>query len=262
MDLADSVVVVTGGARGIGRAFVEAFISRGAKVAVLDLSWEDDEFTRQLSSRPDALQLTANVTDEGQIDEAFRTVLGKFGTVDVLINNAAMLARETPMSGSSVLDTQKADWERMFAVNVFGAVTVTRYFVKPMMEQRRGSVVMVSSPAGTRGGRGAQPYASSKAALTNLASSLAEEMKDFNIAVNVLFPAAARTQGYDDQLHDRMAMGLRFSDQLPVRPETMVPVVLYLAQQDAGGETGQIFRTLEWNESHGLGGKEAWVSAG
>lgn len=260
MDLADRVVVVTGGARGIGRAFVEAFMSKGAKVAVLDLSWETDEFTRDLNSRPDALQLTADVTDEDQVDNALRTVLATFGTIDVLINNAAMLARRTPLAGSSVLDTQKADWEQMFAVNVFGAVTVTKHFIKPMVEKRRGSVVMVSSPAGTRGGRGAQPYASSKAALTNLSSSLAEELKDFNVAVNVLFPAAARTRGYDEQLHDRMAMGMRFSDQPPVRPEAMVPVVLYLAQQDGSGETGQIFRTLDWNESHGFGGKEAWVS--
>src|SRR5687767_5125309 len=98
MSVADKVVVVTGAARGMGRAYVQGFLERGAKVAALDLSWKptgysgdrDDALTCELQQRDDALPLTCDITDVEQVQSAFDATIAKFGTVDVLINNASL----------------------------------------------------------------------------------------------------------------------------------------------------------------------------
>jgi 1,1a-dihydroxy-1-hydro-9-fluorenone dehydrogenase len=158
----------------------------------------------------------------------------------------------------------------MFDVNVFGVLNVIRQFVRPMLEQRRGSIINISSggsvgraldtEAGTWVGRNPafrnQPYEASKAALTNMSFSLAEELKPSNIAVNVVFPAGTRTTGSDEMVAGRSALGIRVAPLL--RPEHVVPLVVHLAGQDASGVTGQAIDAVAWNQRHGFGGAEHW----
>jgi 1,1a-dihydroxy-1-hydro-9-fluorenone dehydrogenase len=146
---------------------------------------------------------------------------------------------------------------------------VIRSFIKPMIENRRGSVISVVSSGilyhSNGGGYMAlrpeskeQPYMSSKAALANLTFYLAAEMKAYNIAANIVVPGHTRTTGFDEQNRARIAAGAPPS-RLPVKPEHMVPVVLFLASQDATGVTGKMFDALTWNAEHGLGGQEEWL---
>ena len=252
---ADAVVVITGAARGMGQAYVQAFAERGARVVGLDRSWAGAE------PAGNVLQLTCDVTNIGDIAAAYQTTMDRFGRVDVLINNAAMRQRDLypPHGAAAVLETSDSDWRRMFDVNVFGVLNVIREFVRPMLQQRRGSIINISS--GGSVGRASEtepgvwlgrnpafrnePYDASKAALTNMSFYLAEELKAYNIAVNVVFPAGTRTTGSDEMVAGREALGIRVAPLLP--PEHVVPLVLHLAAQDASGLTGRAIDAVVWN---------------
>jgi NAD(P)-dependent dehydrogenase (short-subunit alcohol dehydrogenase family) len=280
--LEGKVVAITGAARGMGRAFTQAFLAQGAKVAAMDLSWEpsgfssdrDDAFLKELRSRPDdVLVLDADVTNDAQLDAAYEATIAKWGTCDVLMNDAAMRQRILfpPTGRITTLETSDEDWRRSFEVNVFGALKVTRRFIKPMLAQKKGSVMsIISSGAlhhsmggaymGLRPNSREMPYQSTKAALLTLMFYLADEIANENVAVNVLVPAHTRTTGFDEQNIARREMGLANRNAPPpLRPEHIVPLALFLAEQDVStGVTGKCFDTVTWNIEHGLGKPEAW----
>ena len=270
--LQDRVVVITGAARGMGRAYARGFLQRGARVVATDRSWSgEDEFRGELERSERAITVNCDVTSAEQVAHAYGETMARFGTVDVLVNNAALRMRDLyPVAGAaSVLETEDEHWTRMFAINVTGVVTMTRQFIKPMLEQQRGSVVNVSASgsltqsAGDGQWRGNhpsllnQPYDASKAALTSMSFYLAEEVKPRNVAVNVIFPGATRTTGSDALMVGRRALGFAFT---MLRPEHVVPLVLHLATQDASGETGRAYDVLRWNETHGHGNATAWLA--
>ena len=272
-DLKNRVVVITGGARGMGRAYVRAFLAEGAKVVATDRSWDGAEMPpAELSGAgTNLLACDMDVTNDAQIDKAFEAALARFGTVDVLVNNAAMRQRDLfpPTGRVTTLDTKDSDWERSFAVNIFGVLKVTRRFIQPMLEKKRGSIVNTVSSgilnhshggayAALRPNSREMPYMSSKAALATLSFYLADEVRDKGVAVNIVIPGHTRTTGFDEQNRARLTLGAR-PGPLPVVPEHMVPIVLYLAGQDAGGVTGRMFDVMVWNQEHGLGGHERWA---
>ena len=261
VDVAGRVVVITGAARGMGVACAREFLAEGARVVGLDKSWEGVDVAA-LQRLGDGLFVTADVTSGSQLDAAYEETLRAYGTVDVLVNNAAILPRfmYPPDGRATVLQTSDADWQRMFDVNTFGAVKVIRRFVRPMLEKRSGSIINVSSPrswvridADSR----EQPYMASKAALTNLSFYLADELKESNVAVNVVFPTGARTTDYAMLEEARKAQGLTAG--VPMEPEFIVPLVLFLAQYDASyGLTGAAISAVEWNLQHGFGTVQHW----
>lgn len=267
--LKDRVVVVTGGARGMGRAFTEGFLAAGARVVATDLSWDGVEGVAGEEGR--LLKLTMDVTKDAEIDAAYEATLAAFGTVDVLIGNAAMRSRDLfpPAGRVTTLETKDSDWERLFAVNVFGALKVIRRFIRPMIEKRSGSIINTVSSGILNHSHGGgyvalrpdsmeMPYMSSKAALATLSFYLADEVKGDNVAVNIVVPGHTRTTGFDEQNKARLARGMKPGQQ-PMVAEHIVPIVLHLAAQDASGITGKMFDVMEWNIEHGLGGSEVWA---
>ena len=139
MALDGKVVVITGAARGMGRAYVEGFLEKGSKVVALDRSWrptglsgdKDDTFSNSLDNREDVLKMNFDISDDEQIQDALDTTVKKFGTVDVLINNASLrqLDLYAPTGFAKILDTTHEDFVRMFDVSFFGTVKVTRAFM-------------------------------------------------------------------------------------------------------------------------------------
>jgi 1,1a-dihydroxy-1-hydro-9-fluorenone dehydrogenase len=269
--LSELVVVITGAARGIGRAAAEQFLARDARVVALDRSWEGAEGAAADMERTGrALVTTADITDPSAVAASRDAALARFGQVDVLVNNAAGRQRHLfPPDGlAAVLETTEEDWNAMLAVNVLGTLTVTRSFVAPMLERGRGSIIVV----GTRGsalrpvaegvwrghqpGNRNQPYEASKAALCSLSVYLAEELRDRGVAVNVVFPGPTFTTGSAEIAAGRRRIGL---DEPPyLRPEHLVPLLMHLAGQTSAGETGLVIDSLQWNRDHGLGDVGAW----
>jgi len=271
LTLKDRVVVVTGAARGMGAAYTRGFLAEGARVVATDRHWTGVEaFRDELSASDRSLALDMDLTSDEQIDAAYAATLEKFGAVDALVNNAGMRQRDLfpPHGRITTLETSDDDFFRMYNVNVFGTLRVIRRFIQPMIQQRLGSIISVVSSGMIIDSNGGaytalrpnsreQPYMSSKAALANMTCYLADEVKEHNVAANVVVPGHTRTTGFDQQnrarLERRDALGPR-----PMVPEHIVPIVMYLAAQDAGSVTGRIFDVMTWNIEHGLGGAVRW----
>lgn len=249
----------------------------------MDQSWKptgfsgdnDDTFLKEMeAASDDVLVATVDISNEQQIRNAYEATLDKFGTVDVLINNAGMRQRDLfpPTGRVTILETKDSDWEKMFAVSVFGTLKVTRYFIQPMLEAQRGSVMSVVSSGALHHSHGSaymalrpnsreMPYQSAKAAVLCMMFYLADEVRERNVAVNILVPGHTRTTGFDEQNSARREMGMTgMPGVMALQPEHIVPLAKFLAQQDAGsGITGKCFDTVTWNIEHGLGGPAVWV---
>ena len=282
-DLQGRVVVVTGAARGMGRAMVRGFLAEGTKVVAMDLSWDptgfsgddDDTFLKELQDRQDdVLVSTVDIRDLQAVEDTYQATIEKFGTVDVLVNNAGLRQRNLfpPTGKVTTLETKDSDWEKMFGVGVFGTLKVTRKFIQPMLERRSGSIISVISGGAMhtavggayvaqRSGSREMPYQSAKAATLTMMFYLADEVRENNVAVNILIPGNARTTGYDEQNDARRAAGDagRSPGRFSMTPNHILPITVFLAGQDANtGVTGKCFDVPTWNMEHGLGSPEAW----
>ena len=269
-ELEGRVVVVTGAARAMGRAHVEAFLAANARVVAADISWDGvEDFRGNLEANQNALPLDMDVTNDSQIDAGYEATLAKFGTTDVLINNAALLNLGHGRGQATTLETTDQDWLNIFGVNVFGTLKVTRRFIKPMIENRRGSVINVVSSGLLHFSRGGaytalrpnsreMPYMASKAALATMSFYLADEVQPDNIAVNAIMPGHSTHGWFNERMRMRLGQGGP-PGRRPVRPQHAVPVVQFLATQDGNGVTGKLFDVVEWNREHGLGTSEDWM---
>jgi 1,1a-dihydroxy-1-hydro-9-fluorenone dehydrogenase len=258
--LAGRIALVTGAARGIGRACTEAFLAEGATVVAADRAWQGVEEFRDRLERSSAAQVaTVDITRRAEVALVGALVRDRLGALDVLLNNAGMRQRELyPPSGAiTVLDSTDADWEAMFRVNVLGTLSMTRELAPLMTARGRGSIINVGS--GDSPSYRNQPYAASKAALASMTRYLAEELRANNVAVNVLRPAGTMTTGSAETADALRAVGIPTARLL--RPEHVVPLAVHLATQDASGDTGQVLAAARWNEEHGLGSADEWAAS-
>ncbi|MEE9202338.1 MAG: SDR family oxidoreductase [Dehalococcoidia bacterium] len=251
--LKGKVVVVTGAARGAGRAQVQALAKEGARVVVADrtvaprpeLLMEDTIFSVADSINQEggtALAVKCDVREEGDIVALRDQVLESFGTVDVVVNNAAITF------GAKAWEIPTERWDRVMAVNPRATFLMCKHFLPTLMDKRRGSIVNLSSPAG----RGPAPemsvYSASKAAIDYFTLSLAEEVREYNIAVNCIAP----TGGIDTEGNRQI-----FQDD-PAWTQTWEPAehfalaVVWLAKQDAGSFTGNLIYSRAFISQYGL----------
>jgi NAD(P)-dependent dehydrogenase (short-subunit alcohol dehydrogenase family) len=253
----------------MGRAHTEAFLEAKARVVAADVSWAGcEDFRATLDANPNALALDMDITNDAQIDAGYKATLEKFGTTDVLVNNAALLNLGGNRGQATTLETLDEDWPRIFGVNVFGTVKVTRRFIKPMIEQQRGSIINVVSSGLLNFSHGGgftalrphtreMPYMSSKAAVATMGFYLAYEVQADNIAVNMVTPGHSTHGWFNDRARMRLAQG-RPPGYRPMKPQHAVPIVQFLATQDGSGVTGKLFDIVTWNQEHGLGSYQDW----
>jgi NAD(P)-dependent dehydrogenase (short-subunit alcohol dehydrogenase family) len=271
MAISGLVVLVTGAARGMGREYVRGFLKEGAKVIATDTSWTPSgvsgdgfDFREELKGEPNVLLERMDITIDSHIKRVYHAAIARFGTVDVILNNAGLRARDLypPIGNCAIIETELGDWWRMFDTHVFGTFRVIKAFVQPMIAQKRGSIINVCSGGG--GGTSLErPYQPAKAAEVVMTMFLANELKPYNIAANVLFPGFTRTTGTDEQTAAREEVWARNNPGKPypvrrLRPDSVVPLALHLAEQDGIGVTGETFNVLAWNQANELGGFETW----
>jgi NAD(P)-dependent dehydrogenase (short-subunit alcohol dehydrogenase family) len=268
------VVIVTGGARGLGRALVEGLRQAGASVVSMDRTWSGaEEFRQALASGDDAMALDADVTDDDALDAAYAEVLERFGRVDALVNNAGLVSETlfAPRGHVELLATQDSDWEAMFKVNVFGTIKVIRRFVRPMLEAGQGSIINVVSSGvlmtstggayfGARPWTVEMPYQATKSALTTASFYLSQELYSQGVAVNSVMPGHTRASWFDATARDFQETEHSIYFTRPLVSEHMLPIVLFLSAQ-AGARppvTGRLFHVPDWNYEHGYGDYRAW----
>ena len=283
MELKDKVAVVTGAARGMGRSFAAGFLREGARLAAIDLSWQpqgvsndrDDSWMAELQSRDDVLCLTADISRQEQVEAAFEATIQRWGTVDVLCNNAGLRQRILfpPGLPVTVMQTGNDDFRKMYEVTVFGTLLMTRIYAQPMIEQKRGSIFSVITGGVLmrpdvngyrylRPNSREQPYTSAKAALANIMCYLGDELQPDNVAVNAFAPGHTRTSGFDEQAEGRTKIGCA-AGPVPYHPDHVQPLAIFLAQQDAkSGNTAKIWDTVSWLIDHGYGPMDRWLCPG
>lgn len=234
MDFKDKVVIVTGSARGIGRATLERFAKFGAKVVVSDIDGPTCEKVAGEIGHG-AIGVKANVANAADVTALFATVLEKFGRIDVVVNNAG-ITRDGLM-----IRMDEKDWDLVLDINLKGAFLVTKAAGRIMMKQRSGSIVNISSVVGITGNAGQVNYSASKAGLLGLTKSAARELAPRGVTVNAVAPGYIQT---DMTLEMPAAAQEEFLKRIPLnRPgtaEDIASAVVYMASDDAAYITGQV----------------------
>ncbi|MGE5123770.1 MAG: 3-oxoacyl-[acyl-carrier-protein] reductase [Acidobacteriaceae bacterium] len=232
------VAVVTGGARGIGRAIVERLASLGANVVVADLLVELAENTAGEISQITDKKIVAekvNVTESKSAYELIEHTLAEFGKVDILVNNAG-ITRDT-----LILRMEETDWDAVLNVNLKGAFNCSKAVIRPMMKQRYGRIVNISSVSGQAGQAGQTNYSASKAGLIGFTKALAREVASRQITVNAVAPGFIPTSLTND-LSEELKKSILTATPIGRmgEPEEIAAAVAFLASEEAAYITGQV----------------------
>ena len=221
------VAFVTGANRGIGLAIAERLLEEGYAVAAAYRSNPPDN--------PDLFPVKCDVTSQTQVDQAFDEIERNLGTVEVLIANAG-ITKDNLLPRMS-----EDDFTDVLNSNLTSGYRLTKRAIKPMMKQRKGRIIFISSVVGTTGQAGQANYAASKAGLVGLARSIAKEFATRNITANVIAPGPVKTNMIDeltDQQRENILAAVplgRFAE-----PEEIAATVAFLASDQAGFITGAI----------------------
>ena len=234
MRFQDKVVMVTGGAAGIGRVTAEAFAREGAKLAICDVNPEAEEAAPNALG-PEASFEKVDVASEAAVSAWADAVAKRYGRIDVLVNNAG-ITRD-----ALLLRMKEADWDLVLNINLKGAFLCTRAAVRFMAQQRSGRIVNVASVVGVVGNVGQANYVASKAGLIGLTKTVAREFAARGITVNAVAPGFIETQ-MTAVLSDKVKEA--FLAQIPLgragSPEEVAAAVTFLASDQAAYLTGQV----------------------
>jgi 3-oxoacyl-[acyl-carrier protein] reductase len=257
MDLEGKVAIVTGAARGIGKAIARRLAQEGATVAVCDLLEEilataeelrsevaNQALEKSLSKRgltgasaPVVLPLQVDVTDLKAVESAVKTTIDELGRVDILVNNAGIVR------DALLVRMKESDWDAVIAVNLKGAFNFSKAVARTMMKQRAGRIVNISSVMGIMGNAGQANYSASKAGIIGLTKSTAKELGSRGINVNAIAPGFIMSKMTESLPEEQREKAL---DAIPLGsigyPEDVANAVAFLVSDSARYITGQVIQ--------------------
>ncbi|RPI54418.1 MAG: 3-oxoacyl-ACP reductase FabG [Acidobacteria bacterium] len=236
MDLTGKVALVTGASRGIGAAIARTLAAQGATVVAAARGSNAASNVADIvlkGGKAEAASL--DVTDPAAVDAVVKDALAKHGHLDILVNNAGITRDQLMMR------MKRDDWDAVIATNLTAAYTCTQAVLRPMIKQRGGRIITISSVVGQMGNAGQVNYAASKAGLIGMAKALAREVASRGITVNVVAPGMI-----DTDMTRTLTEGTSesWAVQIPLgrlgTPEDVANTVCFLASEEAAYITGQV----------------------
>ncbi len=236
--LEGKTAVVTGGARGIGRAIVLAFANQGANIAFSDLALDENTAALETELTKLGVKSKAYASNAANYDDSqsfIDQVAAEFGSIDILVNNAG-ITRD-----NLLMRMTEADWDLVINVNLKSVFNMTKAVQKYMLKQRSGSIINMSSVVGIEGNAGQSNYSSSKAGLIGFTKSIAQELGSRGIRVNAIAPGFIATP-MTDKLPEDVRKG--WVQTIPLRregqPEDVADVCVFLGSKLSSYVTGQV----------------------
>jgi NAD(P)-dependent dehydrogenase (short-subunit alcohol dehydrogenase family) len=241
LSLDGKVVVITGGGTGLGLAMVRALARAGASLVIagrrqgpIDAAADEVKSLGQ-----DALAVSTDVSDSTQVNHLVSATLERFGHIDVLINNAALVSENVR---KPIWDISDEEWQGAMDVNLNGAFYCARAVARPMADRGKGKIINVASGFGLRGGRDIYMYCCSKGAIIQLTRVLSFSLARYGITSNTIVPGFIPTSGTDSDIRAALPPS---GDFLPIgklgRPEDLGPVAVFLASEASDYMTGEMF---------------------
>ena len=262
----NALVTGAGSPIGLGRAMTIALVKAGARVAMLDRNreWLDRSVAeaRALGGHSCAVPIVADITDPRAAEHAVQGVISSFGAIHILVNNAGinpwsegMAPADKSSREARFWDISPEAWSRVVAVNFNGAFFLSRAAVLPMMAQRWGRIISVTTSLDTMYRKGNAPYGPSKAAHEAFVATMAQELEGTGVTANVLTPGGGtNTQLVPKDVSEEYRNAL-------IKPEVMQAPVVWLASEASNGFNGWRIIALRWDEHLPLAERLAKASA-
>ncbi|MDR1876987.1 MAG: 3-oxoacyl-[acyl-carrier-protein] reductase [Flavobacteriaceae bacterium] len=235
--LEGKTAIITGATRGIGKGIAQVFAQQGANIAFTYASSKAkaEELEKELSSLVKIKGYQSDAADFEATQKLVDEVVKEFGQIDIVVNNAG-ITRD-----NLILRMNKEDWDEVIRVNLDSVFNLTKAVTKPMMKQRKGSIINMSSVVGIKGNAGQANYAASKAGIVGFSKSIALELGSRNIRCNVVAPGFIETE-MTEVLDEKTVQEWR--DNIPLKrggtPEDIANACLYLASDLSGYVTGHV----------------------
>ncbi|MGI5927665.1 MAG: 3-oxoacyl-[acyl-carrier-protein] reductase [Thermacetogeniaceae bacterium] len=232
----EEVALITGGARGIGKAIAMRLAQESYKVAVCDIASECDDVVQLIKDNGgQALGLSCDITDPLMVKEMIAQIRDTFGRLDILVNNAGIA------QDNLLLRISDEEWLQTIKTNLTGTFYCTRAAIRPMLKQKKGRIINISSVVGLRGNAGQSHYAASKAGIIGFTKAIAREYGSRGITANAVAPGYIQTDMTAD-LPEEYWKDILNSIPLkrPGTAEDIAGVVAFLASPDAAYITGQV----------------------
>ena len=238
INLQNRTAIVTGGARGIGRAIVERLLASGASVAIWDMDGgAAEEAAAELAPAGKVVAVSVDVTQLASVTQAVAATVAALGGIDILVNNAGIAG-----ANATVWQTDPAEWKRVVDINLNGPFHCCHEVVPEMLKKGYGRIVNIASIAGKEGNPNAAHYSASKAGVVALTKSLGKELAQKGVIVNCVTPAVIETdilkqleQYHIDYMLSKIPMG-RFGQKTEA-----AALVAWLCSEDCSFTTGAVF---------------------